>query len=168
MKMTGVLHVVSGKTSSSVQGAGSVNSEPSFSPTYWLHANISFSSRKIRITQSFENDVESFSSHPAGRGSRCGSGDAAQASHSAESEVTLAARPARDGMVLSAYSSAFHAPSLTQPGRVVAPLDPSPMTPRTMKLHSGSEISPLEEWRRIEVHTCRWDRGRDQYCDRDM
>ena len=154
MKMMGVLHVVSGKTSSSVQAAGSVNSEPSFSPTYWLQAKISFSSRKIRITQSFPNDAESFSSHPAGSGRKCGSGDAAHASHSAESETTLAARPASVGIVDSAYCSAFQEASPTQGGRGVAPPAPSPMTPLTMKLHSGPEISPLEVWRRIEVHTC--------------
>ena len=158
MKMTGVRQLVSWKTSSSVHAAGSVNSAPSFRPTYALQAKISFSSRNTRITHSLANDAAgSFSSQPAGSGSACGSADDAQASHSEAEADTEAERPSSAATVASAYCSAFQEFSLTQGGRcgaVAATLPPPPMGPRTRKLHSGALISPLEEWRRMEVQTC--------------
>mmetsp|Transcript_5793 Transcript_5793/g.17701 ORF Transcript_5793/g.17701 Transcript_5793/m.17701 type:complete len:201 (+) Transcript_5793:392-994(+) len=154
MNTTGVWLDVSGNTSSSVHGAGSVNSLPSRCSTYLLHAKMSFSSRNTLTMHSFANEPDSLGSQPAGSGARCGSSLAAHASHAALLPSRLPTRPASCGTVASAYTSARHADSLTQDwqasGRATLEM---PVGPRTRKLHSGPPISPLDSSRKIEVHT---------------
>mmetsp|Transcript_34220 Transcript_34220/g.75909 ORF Transcript_34220/g.75909 Transcript_34220/m.75909 type:complete len:228 (-) Transcript_34220:276-959(-) len=154
MKMMGVLHEVSGNTSSSVQGGGSVNSAPSLLATYWLHANTSFSSLNTRMMHSLPKWVPTFSSHPAGRGSVWGSSAVAHASHSAVLLDTLSARPWSAGMACSAYCSAAQALGLIHAAGGATVLCTTPVGPRTRKLHSGPLMSgPLDSSLRMEVHT---------------
>eukprot|EP00955_Chlamydomonas_euryale_P073626 361799-Chlamydomonas_euryale.AAC.1 len=157
MNTTGVWLDVSGNTSSSVHGAGSVNSAPSFSATYRLQPNSSFSSQKILTTTRRARLPDSFASHRPGSGAACGSGQPAHDAHASDAASRSAGRPASSGMSDSADSSTRHAASLTQPhdgGRARAPPAAAapPTGPRTRKFHSASEIFPLEVCRSTEVH----------------
>mmetsp|Transcript_27175 Transcript_27175/g.68387 ORF Transcript_27175/g.68387 Transcript_27175/m.68387 type:complete len:224 (+) Transcript_27175:1700-2371(+) len=96
MKMTGVRQLVSSNTSSSRQGAGSVNALPMVASTYLETANTTFSGRSSLTITSLWNGVGSVSSQPSGSAASCGSSSSAYARHAPfcpRTDSTMPAKP---------------------------------------------------------------------------